>query len=141
MILSDPYSYRVVKASWGIRVDLRAEARTGAPRPGAAPVADGLFVLDATNGPGLSPEQMAMLGTGLGLVAAEVVAAAPESPVTIEVREVDHNELDYQDEGVAAAALGWAIREFGLAPREIPVTYHGDEWRYAFDFDAVRPAG
>ncbi len=40
-----------------------------------------------------------------------------------------------------AGVLGWAIGEFGLAPREIPVRYHSSEQRYVFDFDAVRPAG
>jgi hypothetical protein len=140
-ILSSAYTYRVLKSSWGVRVVLRAEARSGAPRPGAMFVADGLFVLDATDGAGLSPEQMGMLGTGLELVAPQVVAAVPEPPVTVEVRQVEHNELDYQDEGLAAAVLGWAIGEFGLAPREIPVTYHSSERRYVFDFDAVHPAG
>jgi hypothetical protein len=140
-ILSNTYTYRVLKSSWGVRVILRAETRTGAPRPGAMPVADGLFVLDATDGPGLSPEQMGMLRKGLELVAAEVIAAVPEKPVTVEVQDVEHNELDYQDEGLAAAVLGWAIAEYGLAPREIPVTYESSpKRRYVFDFDAVRPA-
>jgi hypothetical protein len=49
--------------------------------------------------------------------------------------------LDYQDEGLAAAVLGWAVGEFGLTPREIPVSYHSSEQRYVFDFDAVHPTG
>ena len=105
------------------------------------PVGDSLFVLDATDGAELSPEQMGMLGKGLELVAPEIIAAASESPVTIEVHEVEHNELDYQDEGLAAAVLGWAVGEFGLTPREIPVSYHSSEQRYVFDFDAVHPTG
>ena len=140
MILDSTYTYRVLKSSWGVRVILRAEARSGAPPPGAMSVADGLFVLDATDRDGLSPEQMRMLARGLGLVASEIVAAA-EPPVTVEVRDVEHNELDYQDEGLAAAVLGWAIGEFGLKPRDIPVSYHRAERRYVFYFDAVRPAG
>lgn len=136
--MSSSYLYRIIKASWGVRIVLRAEARGGAPRPGAILVTDGLFVRDATDGYPLSPEQMSMLARGLAFVAAEVIAAAPELPVTIEVQDVEHNEMDYQDEGMAAVVLGWAIAEFGLAPREIPVTYNSSARQYVFDFDAVR---
>ena len=139
--MSSTYTYRVLKSSWGVRVDLRAAARTGTPPPGAVCVADGLLVLDATRGAVLTPEQLSMLGRGLGLVATEIVGAVPQPPVTVVVLEVEHNQIDYQDEGVAAAVLGWAIREYGLAPREIPVSYHSSVRRYVFDFDAVHRPG
>jgi hypothetical protein len=138
--LSSTYTYKFLRASWGVRIVLTAEARGGAPDPGAVAVADDLYVLDATESHELTPEQVAMLGRGLGLVASEVLAGAPERPVTVVVRVVEHNFIDYQDEGMAAAILGWAIAEFGLAPREIPVTFDESAGRYAFDFHAVHPA-
>lgn len=140
-ILSSTYLYRVLKTSWGVHITLRAEVRGGAPQRDAKKVVDGLFVLDATKLFELSPEQMSMLGKGLELVAPEVIAAVPEPPVTVEVQAVEHNFIDYQDEGLAAAVLGWAIGEFGLPPREIPVSYDRSVRRYVFDFDAVHPAG
>ena len=139
--MSSTYTYKFLRASWGVRIVLTAEARGGAPDPGAVAVVDGLYVLDATESHKLTPEQLAMLGRGLGLVASEVLAVAPQRPVTVVVRVVEHNFVDYQDEGMAAAVLGWAIAEVGLAPREIPVAFDESAGRYAFDFDAVDPTG
>ncbi|MCA2217638.1 hypothetical protein [Jidongwangia harbinensis] len=139
--MSSTYTYKFLRASWGVRIVLTAEARGGAPDPDAVAVADGLYLLDATESRELTPEQLAMLGRGLGLVASEVLAGASERPVTVVVRVVEHNVIDYQDEGMAAAVLGWAIAEFGLAPREIPVIFDKSAGRYAFDFDAVHPSG
>lgn len=81
--LSSTYLYRVLKAGWGIHVLLRAEVRSGTPSPAALPVVEGLFVVDATAITELLPEQMRMLAEGLRLVAAEMVAAVPEQPVTV----------------------------------------------------------
>lgn len=139
--MSSTYTYRFLRTSWGVRVVLTAEARGGTPDPGAVAVVDDLYVLDATESRELAPEQLAMLVRGLGLVASEVLAGAPERPVTVVVQVVEHNFIDYQDEGMAAAILGWAIAEFGLPPREIAVTFDKSAGRYAFDFDRVHRAG
>jgi hypothetical protein len=134
MTLNNAYTYKVLKSSWGILITIKAGVLKGEEidRPGI-PVADGISLEDSTQGSALSNSEMNMLAAGLRPLAADIAAAVSGTSVKIQVQEVEHNDFDYQEEGLAAAIFGWAIRQFGLTQREIPVTYDGFNKVYVFD--------
>jgi hypothetical protein len=134
------YRYRLLKgATWGIAIDLRAEASPlpADPQPQAERVADGLY-LQIDLGRPLTAEESGFLKLGLRLVAAEVIERRQGSaPIFVRVVDLEYNPCDYQPEGLAAAVAGWAAREFSFPGPEIPVAFDRGRNRYVFAFDAA----
>ena len=64
-----------------------------------------------------------MLAIGLKSLVGEI-AARVGPPQAIAIQELRYKDSDFQLEGLAAAVIGWAIAEFGLAHREIPVSFN-----------------
>lgn len=132
--MGSTYTYRVLKSSWGILISITAETSIGqGADENAVPLGPSVFLVDATPGRSLSRRAVEMLTVGLHPLAAEIASSVAE-PVRIAVTEIRYNDSDFQEEGLAAAIQGWAIAEFGLAPREIPVIFDRKENRYVFDF-------
>jgi hypothetical protein len=131
------YRYRLLKgASWGIAIDLRAEALPppAAPvPPGARRVAEGVW-LQADPGWPLTEEELAFMELGLQLVADGIAARRPGASILVRVVGLDFDPRDYQPEGLAAAIAEWAAQEFGFAKPEIPVSFDPDRNRYVFRF-------
>jgi hypothetical protein len=101
---------------------------------GAIPLGGRVFLVDATPGKSLSRSAIGMLIHGLRPLVAEIGSVVTEHPLRIAVTEVRYHESDFQEEGLAAAISGWAIAEFNLAQREIPVFFSREENRYIFNF-------
>lgn len=123
----------MLRSSWGIVVSITAEALKGeGGSDRAVPLGDDVFLVDATQGAGLSGDAMDMLGAGLKLLSSEIASTCSELPVTIAVRDIQYNDCDFQEEGLAAAIFGWAISEFRLPGREVAVTFDRERNRYVF---------
>ena len=135
------YRYRLLKGtSWGIAIDLRAESALLPPGPlppRAVKIAEALW-LEMDMGRLPAEEELAFLSLGLRLVAADVASRRPARTL-VRIVGLDYNLCDYQPEGLAAAAAGWAATEFGFPVPEIPVAFDGRRNRYVFAFDQAAP--
>ena len=135
------YRYRLLKgATWGMAIDLRAESAPlpdGPLPPAAVKVAEGLWLQMDVGRPS-TEEELAFLGLGLRLVAADV-AERRSGPILVRVEDLEYNPCDYQPEGLALAVAEWAAREFGFPEPETSVAFDRDQNRYVFSFDQPAP--
>jgi len=121
-----PFVYRKILGPWALYVELTATAEESADDAASAPhgtrrISDrvSLAVLDQA----ATPEDVHHLEAGLRRVADAIEAARDGRPVVIRVTALDYMPTDYQPEAAAAAAAGWAAREFGFPPPPIDVTF------------------
>lgn len=127
------FPLRILKASWGIAVDLRARAVPSAQaRLGALPVS-GRVLLDVANVQ-LPAADIEQLVYGLGVMASAIEAKEPDGYVVIEVGDVEYTPTDYQPEGLAAAMIGWASEEFDLSSPIKSVEFDKLANRYVFSW-------
>ncbi|MEU5673843.1 hypothetical protein ACGF3C_32590 [Micromonospora sp. NPDC047762] len=132
--MSSTYTYRLIRSSWGIRISITADPVLGAVEvDDVIAVGEDVFLADGTQGGRLGGAAMRMLARGLRSLSAEIASAAPGRVTTIVVREVSYNEADFQEEGLAAAIVGWAVAEFGLPDRDIGAFFDAEANRYIFD--------
>lgn len=128
------YHYRLIKASWGIAVDIAAEAEA------LPPVLENIKKVDkdlwlGIDIDGLSHSEHEYLALGLRLVAEEIRKAKQISgPILVRVLDLRFNPSDYQPEGLSGAIAGWAGQAFGFAVSDIPVTFDKQNNRYIFQF-------
>jgi hypothetical protein len=126
------YQYRLKKASWGIFIDIEAEALAATRPPNdAQSAADGLWLKAPAD---LAPAERGFLLTGLRLVAAEVRRCTLGAPHLVHVKEVRFAPPDYQPDGLAAALAEWAAHWFGFEKPDIPVFFDPQKRRYVFKF-------
>lgn len=64
--------------------------------------------------------------------AAPAIETAEPANVTVEIVKLEYNPTDYQPEGVALAAIGWACEEFLLPDPAIDIRFDRQENRYDF---------
>lgn len=133
MALSSTYTYKVLKSSWGILISITAEVLTdGADGAHVIPVTDDVVLVDATADRSLSSGALAMLARGLMPLANEIMSCVSRRPVMIAVQDIRYNDCDFQEEGLAATMFGWAIAEFDLESRDIPVAFNKEANKYVF---------
>ena len=125
------FELRILKASWGIAIDLTAEAqwRFGAPE-GLMKAGDRVW-LDAS-AVQLGPADIEQLRLGLSRVSPQVAAKDPERQIIVRIIDVSYTPTDYQAEGMAAAMVGWASEEFDLPRPELAVQFDKMANRYVF---------
>jgi hypothetical protein len=107
------FPLRILKASWGIAVDLRARAILSKEPRSDLLNASSRVLLDVRHVqlPVIDVEQLLR---GLTTMAAAIETKEPSDYVVIEVDEVTYTPTDYQPEGLAAAMIGWVSEEFDL---------------------------
>jgi hypothetical protein len=124
-------SFRVIRSSWGIAVDLTARGQTGPDRPVEA-IRVGSKTWLNLSALTLPLDDTNHLVWAARRVADQVEAARPMADVTIEVHDVKYPLTDYQPEGVAAALIGWVVEEFDLEHPPIEITFDAEANRYVF---------
>ena len=135
------YRYRLLKgASWGIAITLTGDSCSAqAVPPGAVPI-DGRVWLDLRLGWQPGEDEIRFLRDGLRLVARNIQQARPgELPILVRLTGLEFNPCDYQPEGLAAAAAGWAAEEFGFAGVDIPAEFDRTRRRYIYSFSSLDP--
>src|SRR5438874_8820022 len=128
------FKYRLVKASWGVAIDLTAEAQFPSAVPdNTVKIKDRLWL--AIVPPWLSKEEQQCLQLGLTLVADAILECKPDDPyILVRVLDVQFNPCHYQAEGLAAAIADWAAQEFAFEPVKIPIALDRDRKRYLYRF-------
>jgi hypothetical protein len=130
-------------AGWGIFVQLAAVTEWTAAMPLLGEPVSGRVWLDLSEvrdaGHGtpmpLSPGEAQWLRFGLGWIAPRIEAAIGRGHVLVTVRTLKLARCDYQEEGLAAALVGWAVDEFALPQPRLGVGYEPGTRRYTFTWD------
>jgi hypothetical protein len=135
------FRYRLLGSSWGIAIDLDAEATVlPSPPTGVTTITRRLSLCVSLKTPDvghlipLTAEERDWLAHGLRLIAAEIETACPTGYVLVTVYRAAFNECDYQPEGLAAALAGWAAAEFGLTSTLPAARYSRDIDQYVYDW-------
>ena len=127
------FALRILKASWGIAIDLAADAqRRAEPPEGALPAGDRVW-LDVSH-VALGPRDIEQLRLGLSRVSPMIASRDPGHHVLVQIDDVRYTPTDYQPEGMAAAIIGWATEEFDLPQPDLEVRFNRDENRYVFEW-------
>jgi hypothetical protein len=138
--MPNAFEYRVFKSTWGIYIRLTAVAVPYSEQ------GEGLIEITPELGLLVKPTNMRpvrqmvqYLTLGLQIVAAQVLQnAGSRLPLIVQVLKIEADFVDYQDEGLAAAMIGWAAQEFGFDPPAIPVEYDKSLRKYIFDFSSFQ---
>lgn len=128
------FIYRVLLTSWGVWIKLEAHGQVGGEEGRRSVyVGSGVSLVDDTEGDGLSLIAVTMLRRGLLSISDEISKSVEGRPVSVVITNVQYNDCDFQNEGLSAAIVLWAVGEFGLPERSIEVTFDRAENRYSFD--------
>ena len=128
------YSYRLIKSSWGIAIDITAEAAPLSDYSGAAAeeVEQGLWLAVETSWQ-LSPDECRYLATGLRLVSQDMQSRiAQDGPIVVRVIDLRFNPTDYQKEGLAFALAGWMAQTFDFPFSPPHALFNREKNRYEF---------
>ncbi|WP_437678425.1 hypothetical protein [Sorangium sp. So ce131] len=133
--MESTFSYRMIKSSWGIRIDLTADvARLEGAAGSATEIAPGLWFVNEDAHLDAAEEEF--LKRGLQLVVGEILSSSAfTAPSLIRVASARFVPTDYQPEGLSCAMAGWAAKRFGFPMPEIDVRFARQENRYVFNFD------
>jgi hypothetical protein len=136
--MAQTYAYRFIRFSWGIAIDITAEALpvrdyTGAP---VAVARDLWLAYDAP--PRLSFEEHAYLASGLRMVAPTLRRQTSVAlPLVVRVVDLMLALTDYQPEGLAAALAGWVAQRFDAPAPTIMTTFDRGRNRYIYQFPPI----
>jgi hypothetical protein len=125
------FALRVLQASWGIAIDLRARAVFDDVLPPESLLVGNRVALDLTDVQ-LGAEEVEQLQRGLRLMTPAIELAHPDGKILIKIGEVGFTPTDYQPEGLAAAMIGWASEEFQLDPVPWDFKFDASTNRYVF---------
>jgi hypothetical protein len=130
------YQYRVLKSSWGIAIDITAEAIPLSSFSGITLEITTALRLIVEKDAGVSSKDLGYLIKGLKLVADEISRTRKtDEPLVIRIVNLCYSLCDYQEEGAACAIANWAALLFGFSAPEIPVFFNKEKNRYIFDFE------
>ncbi len=136
--MESTYSYRIIKSSWGIAIDITADVLPLVGNERAAiEVGQGLrLAVDPGLGLKLSQQEHQMLAAGLRLTEegmTEIVQR--DGPFVIQIDDISFNPTDYQEEGLAYALASWVAHHFNLSLALPPVHFSKQENRYIFNLE------
>ena len=138
------FTYKLLKASWGIYIEITAElttlSRVTSP---TRRVAEGILLCvsqSLTDSEGrttrLTASEMEWLCRGIGLVADKVKILRPV-PIVVHLLQFSHAPCDYQEESLACCIAGWLARKVGIEAPQFQVHYDQPRNRYEFTFPVV----
>jgi hypothetical protein len=132
--------YKFVKTTWGIYVQINAEATLWSERPPAGEHATGRLWLDV--GPtSLTPYSVGYLVSAMRLMESQIAERVGDQQVLVTLDAVDFTMSDFQDEGLTAAMLLWLAAEFDLPSPEIEAHYDPGLGKYVFHWPGTQSDG
>jgi hypothetical protein len=129
--VSRTFELRLLKSTWGIAIDLRAQAQFLLQAPSGLIMAGERTWLDVSKFT-LPDQDIMQLAAGLALASPTIQLQHASGHVVVEVLHVDYTPTDYQSEGMAAAMLGWAAEEFDLDLPQVEVDFDKEANQYTF---------
>lgn len=128
------YLYKLIKASWGIWVEIDAEWQLRSKYAGSVTqISEKVFV--TVLGRWSTEADIEMIHFGLSLMADALTNKLQDSePIVIVIERVEYPLCDYQAEGLVPAVMGWVSREFDLPLPEFSASFDKGANRYLFEF-------
>jgi hypothetical protein len=128
--MASKYQFRCFKGTWGLWVELTAEAiPLSSASATAISISRQLWL--QLKLPYIAHENLRFLIEGLKVVQAKIEERKKNGePTLISVLEVKPAPSDFQPEALACAVVGWAAQEFGFSSPEIPITFDKQQNRY-----------
>src|SRR3954454_2492535 len=135
------FALRILKASWGIAIDLDARSVLLPSAPAELVPAGDRVWLDSSR-ICFPAADIGHLQLGLSIAAPSIERRVASGHVVVEVLAVSYTPTDYQSEGLTAAMLGWAGEEFNFLPPTPEVKFDAPTNRYGFRWqdDPATPA-
>lgn len=127
---SNIFTYRVLKTTWGISIEINAE-RLPKDRISDSYQALSQYLYVDESLKWLSEDEKYFLLEGLNLASEPLVNFFGQEFVVL-VSNIDFSYTDYQEEGLAMALAGWLNRFFALPLKEIEVKFSKDLNKYVF---------
>lgn len=130
------YSFRTIKTSWGIAIDIIAECASKNKFPSDSEnsivsIVPGLWgvILDKR----LPNNDIQFIWKGLKNISQLILSNSTYKDDTlIIIHSIDFNFCDYQPEGLTPAIIGWAANSLGFAEPLIEALFDSNENKYNF---------
>jgi predicted dehydrogenase len=135
VVLKFGYKYRMREyAAWGIAIDIQCTIFNKETYQGAS--IHMLSCVDLALIPGWSTDEQFInsFRHGLKLIEKEFCALISE-PIVIQLKQLDFNPADFQEEGLGYALAGWVIQEYGLKVELPLVHYDKENNRYIYPYE------
>lgn len=126
------FALRILKASWGIAIDLQARISVQDVAPAYAIRAGARTWLVVTAAS--SPENVHNLTKGLEMVSEAMEGALTAGQIVIDVLRADYVPTDYQPEAMAPAIIGLMCEVLELNELQIDVSFDRRANRYCFTY-------
>jgi hypothetical protein len=136
-MIKQKYSYRLIKSSWGIAIDVTAECTSKSIfcKKNESVVVDicpGLWgvIFDDR----IPKNEVQFIWEGLRHICKSILTKSPyKNDTLITIHSVEFNFCDYQPEGLAPAIIGWAANALGFDEPELNVVFDKKENKYKFN--------
>ena len=132
------YSYRVIKSSWGISIDIVGEYTSMSTyndndKSFCQVVNSGLWLIVKDNN--LSKNELKYLIDGLKMVSDLITSKSLyKNDTLVIISSVSYSLCDYQEEGLTPAVIKWAANMFNFeAPRKL-VSFNKETNKYEFTY-------
>jgi hypothetical protein len=138
--MQDKYIYRFFKSTWGIYIELSAEAvpLSGYKSThGLIEITPAIWLDTYIVAPHRSEsEEQFYLVKGVQLIVERFEEKLRELTV-IAVSQATYPLTDFQPEGLACAIIGWASERFSFTAPHVPIEFDRAANRYVFHFDQL----
>ena len=132
------YKYQVLKSSWGIVVFLDMDE---IPAPGISgadvKIADRIYLRISDSGKLRKEIIVKWMGEGINALAKEIYSKIDNTVVCFDVKKLDFNYTDFQEEGLYCAVQGWLARYYKFEIEPVEVTCDTSSNKYIFSFPAT----
>ncbi len=131
------YRLRVLQSSWGLWVDLGLSSCFVDGDPGdGRPVAERVWMTVAPE-VFLWEEGANSIADGIRRIARQLMAKAPssQSALVIRVESLEFPWVDFQDDALEAAVVGWAAELLGIEDDPAVFSFDKAHNRYVIEYD------
>jgi hypothetical protein len=128
------YKYQLLKSSWGIVIFLEIdEILSPSINETDIRITDNIF-LRINDTYKLNKKTIAdWMGAGIKALSAEINKKVSNANVCYEVKGIDFNYADFQDEGLYCAVQEWISKYYEIALTPIDIKYDREKNKYIFN--------
>ncbi|HEX9059664.1 MAG TPA: hypothetical protein VF941_05765 [Clostridia bacterium] len=130
------HTYRVIKSSWGIVIDVSGELTsisTYDNKSSCKMINSGLWCIITDER--LSETEKKYLYDGLEMVGKAIASnSSYKNETLIIINSVTYSFCDYQEEGLTAAIIQWAANAFNFEAPKINVAFNKEHNKYEFNY-------
>lgn len=127
------FPLRIIRASWGIAVDIRARWALVSDVSGKEIRVSPRVYLEVT-ATGLLSSDVEYMVHGVGRMASALEAKTQSGLLVIEVDQLIYSPADYQPEGAEIAIICWICEEFEISSPIKDVVYNREENKYTVSY-------